>query len=162
MVRPTADLYDTSGDFLQVSDIHLFSLGGKASFEGQIETLKTYEDNTKVRTILNEKGTGRVLVIDGGGSRRFALVGDRLAQLAIDNGWSGIVVYGCVRDAAILNTLPLGIRALGTTPRKTTKREGGHVGLDVTFGGVRYVRGHWLYADADGIVTSENPLDDEG
>lgn len=159
MVRPTADLYDASGDFLQVSEIHLFTFGGNTSFSGPIETLKTYEDNTKVRTLLSEDGKGRVLVIDGGGSRRYALVGDRIAQLAVDNGWSGLVVFGCVRDTPILETLPLGIHALGSTPRKTVKRDGGHIGIDVTFGGVRYISGHWLYADPDGIVTSETELE---
>lgn len=152
----TADLYDTLGAQLQVLELPLESLGGHPAFFGVIATAKAFEDNSKVRAMLSQPGEGRVLVVDGGGSRRFALVGDRIAQLAIDHGWAGIVVHGCVRDAAILKTMPLGILALGRSPRKTTKRDSGLTEVPVHFGGVSFEPGHWLAADEDGVVVAKS------
>lgn len=150
-MRATADLCDDDPDVLVVEP-GLRDLGGRPAFEGVIETVQVFEDNVLVRQALSEPGLGRVLVVDGGGSMRCALVGDQLAKLALDHGWSGIVVHGCVRDAATLATLDLGVRALGTHPRKSVKKGEGSRGVPVTFGGVTFTPGQQLVADADGIV----------
>ncbi len=150
----TADLYDAHGEALSVLEIGLRSFGQHQAFKGKISTLKVYEDNTLVREALSEDGTGKVLVIDGAGSLRFALVGDRIAQLAVDNHWAGIVIFGCMRDSAEINGMPIGIKALGTTPRKTVKRQSGLKDTPVHFGGVQFRPGDVLFADEDGVVTA--------
>lgn len=132
--------------------------GGKTAFSGQIATLKIFEDNSLVRTALGEDGRGKVLVIDGGGSLRCALVGDQLAILAAKNGWAGIVVYGCIRDSGDINGIDLGVRALNTHPQKSIKKGVGDRDLAVTFGGVTFNPGEWLYADEDGVLVSAKPL----
>lgn len=132
--------------------------GARPSFSGSIVTLKLFEDNSLVRTLLGEDGKGKILVIDGGGSMRCALVGDQLAILAQKNGWEGVVVYGCIRDSADINAIDIGVRALDTHPRKSVKRNVGERDLVVTFGGVDFRPGEFLYADEDGILVSERPL----
>ena len=132
--------------------------GGRASFSGQIVTLKLFEDNSLVREALGEEGTGKVLVVDGGGSLRCALVGDQLGILAQKNGWSGIVVYGCIRDSADINQLDIGVRALNTHPQKSVKKGIGDKNVKLTFGGVTFVPCEWLYADEDGVLVSDKPL----
>ena len=114
--------------------------------------MRAPEDNSWVRKVLEEDGTGRVLIVDGAGSRRCALLGDQLAQLAVRNGWSGVVVNGCIRDSAVIATLPLGVKALGTHPMKTVKRNEGEQDAVVRFAGVTFSTGGMLYADGDGIV----------
>lgn len=155
----TADLCDHYIDELQVLEPIFLDLGGRLAFGGGIETVKVFEDNVLVRKTLEEPGQGRVLVVDGGGSLRRALVGDRVATLAKDNGWAGIVVYGCIRDSAEIAGIDLGVKALATCPRKSDKRGEGQVGIAVSFGGVRFEPGHWLYADADGVVVSPRRLE---
>jgi regulator of ribonuclease activity A len=132
--------------------------GGLNSFSGQIVTLKIYEDNSLVRTAFAENGTGKVLVIDGGGSLRCALVGDQLAILAQNNGWEGVVVYGCIRDSGDINGLNIGVRALNTHPQKSIKKNVGDRDIAVTFGGVTFNPGEWLYADEDGVLVSNKNL----
>ena len=132
--------------------------GGRAAFSGEIVTLKIFEDNTLVREIFNEPGNGKVLVIDGGGSLRCALVGDQLAILAQKNGWEGVVVYGCIRDSGDINGIDIGVRALNTHPQKTVKKGIGERNLPVTFGGVTFHPGEWLYADEDGVLVSGKSL----
>lgn len=132
--------------------------GGRSSFSGEIVTLKIFEDNTLVREIFNEAGHGKVLVIDGGGSLRCALVGDQLAILAHKNGWEGVVVYGCIRDSGDINGIDIGVRALNTHPQKTVKKGVGDRNLAVTFGGVTFRPGEWLYADEDGVIVATHPL----
>lgn len=132
--------------------------GGRAAFSGEIVTLKIFEDNTLVREIFNEPGNGKVLVIDGGGSLRCALVGDQLAILAQKNGWEGVVVYGCIRDSGDINSIDIGVRALNTHPQKTVKKGIGERNLPVTFGGVTFHPGEWLYADEDGVLVSGKSL----
>lgn len=132
--------------------------GGRSSFSGQIVTLKLFEDNSLVREVFGEDGKGKVLVIDGGGSLRCALVGDQIAELAVKNQWAGIVVYGCIRDSAAINGLPIGVRALDTHPLKSIKKGVGDVDIPVTFGGVTFTPGDWLYADEDGVIVSAAPL----
>ncbi|WP_306603849.1 ribonuclease E activity regulator RraA [Azonexus sp.] len=132
--------------------------GARTAFSGEIVTLKIFEDNTLVREIFNENGQGKVLVIDGGGSLRCALVGDQLAILAHKNGWEGVVVYGCIRDSGDINGIDIGVRALNTHPQKTVKKGIGDRHLALTFGGVTFAPGEYLYADEDGVLVSSKPL----
>ena len=151
----TADLCDTYIDQLQVLEIPLQSFGQKQHFHGEIATLKLFEDNTLVRTVLEQQGNDRVLVIDGGGSSRCALIGDNIAALIEKNNWAGVVVYGCIRDAFDINQMNVGIKALGTTPVKSIKRNEGQTDITVRFGGVEFTPKDYLYADVDGIVVSK-------
>jgi regulator of ribonuclease activity A len=155
----TADLCDEHDAALEVAQPILRHYGGAAAFSGPIATARVWDDNTSVRLRLQEPGLGRVLVVDNGGSLACALVGDQLAQLAQANGWAGIVVHGCVRDSATLHGMDLGVMALGTLPRKSEKRGPGAHDVAVTFAGVTFHPGHYLYADGDGIVVSANRLD---
>lgn len=132
--------------------------GARATFSGEIVTLKIFEDNSLVRTAFAEDGKGKVLVIDGGGSLRCALVGDQLAILAQKNGWEGVVVYGCIRDSVDINGINIGVRALNTHPQKSIKKNVGDRDIAVTFGGVTFNPGEWLYADEDGVLVSSTPL----
>lgn len=158
MQHATADLCDKHADKLQVADPIFSDFGNVACFEGEIYTLKVFEDNTLVRTALEMDGTGKVLVIDGGGSYRCALVGDNLAALAIENNWRGLVVYGCIRDSRQISEMEIGLKALNTNPAKSIKRNEGQQNIDVRFAGVDFRPGHYLYADEDGIVVSELQL----
>jgi regulator of ribonuclease activity A len=160
MTFTTANLCDTHSeqDNLQIAEPLLKSYGGKLSFNGQISTVKAFEDNVLIRTVLEQKVESRVLVVDGGGSHRCALVGEELARLAIANGWQGIVIHGCIRDSESINQLPIGIRALHTHPLKSHKKDPGDRELLVTFAGVNFKQNHFLYADADGIIVSETML----
>ncbi len=132
--------------------------GGRSSFSGEIVTLKIFEDNSLVREAFAENGKGKVLVIDGGGSLRCALVGDQLAILAKKNGWEGAVVYGCIRDSADINAIDIGVRALNTHPQKSIKKGAGDRDIAVTFGGVSFNPGEFIYVDEDGVVVSTNAL----
>ena len=132
--------------------------GGRAAFACEIVTLKLVDDNSLVREVFGENGQGKVLVIDGGGSLRCALVGDQLAILAQKNGWEGVVVYGCIRDSGDINGIDIGVRALNTHPQKTVKKGIGDRNVAVTFGGVTFKPGEWLYADGDGILVSSKRL----
>jgi regulator of ribonuclease activity A len=154
----TADLCDEFGAQVQVAEPLFRDWGGSTSFAGPIETLRVFEDNALVRETLEMHGRGRVLVVDGGGSIRAALVGGKLAALAHQNGWSGIVVHGCVRDCAELSATPVGIKALNAVPRKSAKTGAGERGTPVTFAGVTFVPGAHLYADRDGIVIADRDL----
>lgn len=132
--------------------------GGRQTFSGRIVTLKLFEDNSLVRTAFAEDGRGKVLVIDGGGSMRCALVGDQLAILAHKNGWEGVVVYGCIRDSGDINGIDIGVRALDTHPQKSIKKNVGDRDIAVTFGGVTFKPGEYLYADEDGVLVSSKTL----
>lgn len=155
---PTADISDAHAD-AQVAAPIFRDFGARRSFDGPIATLKVFEDNTLVRSTLETDGQGRVLVVDGGGSTRCALVGDRLATLAKENGWAGVVVYGCVRDSGVIATIDVGVRALAAMPKKSVKRGEGTADIPVTFAGVTFTPGAYLYADADGIVVCPQPVD---
>jgi len=158
MSHATADLYDEHGEELQIASPLFHDYGGNIVFEGAVVTLKVFEDNSLVRAVLEESGEGRVLVVDGGGSMRCALVGDMLAELGRANGWAGIVVHGCVRDAAQLTQMKIGIKALGTNPRKSVKKGEGARGLALRFADLTVKPGQYLYADRDGIVIAEQRL----
>ncbi|SCK30490.1 ribonuclease E activity regulator RraA [Vogesella sp. LIG4] len=154
----TTDLYDANEGQVAVLLPMLQSYGARARFCGQIVTLKLFEDNTLVREVLSEPGKGKVLVVDGGGSLRCALLGDQIAELAVKNQWEGVVIHGCIRDSVAINALPLGVRALATNPKKSVKRNEGTRELTVNFGGVDFVPGQWLYADEDGVLVSATAL----
>lgn len=154
----TADLCDEFSDQLRICEPLFGDFGGRLQFGGQIATVKCFEDNSLVRELIAEAGKGRVLVIDAGGSMRRAVVGDQLARTAADNGWSGIVVYGCIRDAAALADIAIGVKALGAHPLKTDKRGEGQRDIAVRFGGVNFRPGDWLYADEDGVIVARRSL----
>jgi len=132
--------------------------GARTSFCGHIVTLKLFEDNALVRTTFGEDGKGKVLVIDGGGSIRCALVGDQLAALANKNSWEGVIVYGCIRDSGEIAQMNLGVRALGTMPLRSEKRGEGERDVSVRFAGATFRPGDHVYVDEDGIVVSHGPL----
>ncbi len=148
----TADLVDAYGADLQVCEIQFRDCGGHAAFSGPIRTLKVFEDNALVKATLATPGNGAVLVVDGGGSLRTALVGDVLAGMGAANGWAGLVVLGAIRDVADIGKLPLGVKALGTTPRVSTKTGAGFADIPLRFGNVTFVPGAWIAADPDGVV----------
>ncbi|MFN8292250.1 MAG: ribonuclease E activity regulator RraA [Chitinophagales bacterium] len=154
----TTDLSDQFPTEVKVADSIFRDFGGAKSFYGEIVTLKVFEDNSLVRKTLEQNGANKVLVVDGGGSLRCALLGDMLGELAVKNNWNGIVVYGCVRDSAALKQLQLGIKALNTHPLKSVKRNEGQEQLTVTFAGVNFVPGYFLVADEDGIIVSKERL----
>ena len=158
MTRPTADLCDAHPDDARVVDPIFRDFGGLPAFSGPIATVKAHEDNVLVRAALGEPGGGRVLVIDGGGSLRCAMLGSNLAALGATNGWSGILLHGCVRDVDELRAAPIGIKALASHPRKSGKKGEGSRDVAVTFGGVTFRPGEHLYADADGVIVSERAL----
>ena len=158
MIIKTADLYDTHGQKLAVVAPIFRRFGALASFSGEIATLKCFEDNKSMRDVLNRGGGGKVLVVDGGGSLRTALVGDLIAALAVEKGWAGLVINGCIRDSADIDQLAIGVRALATNPTRPAKRVDGEVDIPVTFGGVTFRPGHWLYADEDGVVVAAEKL----
>ncbi|MCF8461473.1 MAG: ribonuclease E activity regulator RraA [Flavobacteriales bacterium] len=158
MQHATADLCDKHIDKLQVAEPIFVDFGAIACFEGEVHTLKVFEDNTLVRSALEKDGTGKVLVIDGGGSFRCALVGDNLVALAIQNNWRGMVVYACIRDSRQISEMEIGVKALNTNPTKSVKRNEGQQNIDVRFAGVDFKPGAYLYADEDGIVVSDFQL----
>lgn len=158
MTFATADLIDDFDAELQSCETQFRQYGGKAEFSGQITTIRCHRDNGLVKRTLNSPGAGRVLVVDGGASLASALCGDLIAKAAVDNGWSGIVINGAIRDAATLATLPLGLKALGSNPRKSAKDAAGEADVPVSFGGVEFRPGAWLYSDADGIVVADRDV----
>ncbi len=155
----TADLCDQFADRVQVAEPLLRDYGGKQAFCGPISTVKAVADNSFVRSALEEPGNGRVLVVDGGGHVRCALLGDMLAALGLRNGWAGAIIYGCIRDSEEIAAINIGVKALATHPMKSAKRNEGQRDVAVRFGGVSFVPGQWVYADPDGIVVAEKPLD---
>ncbi len=154
----TTDLSDAHADSIAHVDPIFFDYGGQLTFYGPITTLKVFEDNALVRSAVEGPGEGRVLVVDGGGSLRCALFGGNLAQLAASNGWAGVLVFGCVRDRDELEAEKVGIKAIGHHPRKSIKKGLGDIDLPVTFGGVTFAPGAWLYADRDGVIVSPTAL----
>ncbi|MFH5821176.1 ribonuclease E activity regulator RraA [Georgenia sp. AZ-5] len=148
----TADLYDEHGEALQSCDTQLRQYGARRAFAGAVVTVRCHEDNGLVKAVLAEPGHGRVLVVDGGGSLRTALMGDMIGAGAVSNGWAGVVINGAVRDVAVLRTLELGIKALGSNPRKSTKTGAGERDVAVAFGGASFTPGARLVSDDDGVV----------
>ncbi|AYG95060.1 RraA family protein [Brevundimonas naejangsanensis] len=158
MTFATADLCDAHPDAVKVCHILFRSFGKVTAFHGPIRTLSVLDDNALVRETLERPGQGAVLVVNGGGSLKRALVGDNLARLAIDNGWAGIVVHGAVRDSAVLDTMDVGVKAVGTIPLRADRDGLGEIDIPTSFGGVIFTPGDWLYADADGVIVSAERL----
>ena len=154
----TAELCDEFGEDARVAEPVFRDYGGASSFGGPVATVRVFEDNVLVREALEEDGRGRVLVVDGGGSTRCALVGGNLAALAHENGWAGIVVNGCIRDSAEISFVPVGVKALNASPRKSAKEGAGERDAPVGFAGVELSPGEYLYADEDGIVVADRDL----
>jgi regulator of ribonuclease activity A len=158
LTKGTADLCDEHGDLVQVCEpvFHLF--GGRKAFHGPISTVRCFEDNSRVREAVEGPGEGRVLIVDGGGSRRRALLGDKLGEAAVRNGWAGIVIHGCIRDSAELGRMDLGVRALGTIPLRSDKRGEGERDVPVRFAGVTFRPGEFVYVDEDGVIVAPRKI----
>ncbi|MBR9912100.1 MAG: putative 4-hydroxy-4-methyl-2-oxoglutarate aldolase [Gammaproteobacteria bacterium] len=154
----TPDLCDQFPDQVQVLEPMLGNFGGRDSFGGEIVTIKCHEDNSLVKENAARPGAGKVMVVDGGGSLRRALLGDMIAETAVQNGWQGLIIYGCVRDVDALMELDLGVQALASIPLKTEKRGIGDLNVPVTFGGVTFTPGHYVYADNNGVIVAASPL----
>jgi len=158
MTFKTADLFDDFGDRVRVCDPIFRDFGGRARFAGPIVTVKCFEDNSLVKSALAEPGEGRVLVVDAGGSLRYAMLGDMIAASAVKNGWSGVLMFGCVRDSVDIAGMELGVKALATNPRKSEKRGEGQRDIPVNFAGVCFRSGQYVYCDEDGILVSAEAL----
>ncbi|WP_286263249.1 putative 4-hydroxy-4-methyl-2-oxoglutarate aldolase [Thalassotalea atypica] len=152
------DLCDKFPSKVNVLECQFSHYGKQPVFSGQVVTVKCFEDNSIVKNLVNTPGHGKVIVVDGGGSTRCALLGDMLAEAAVKNGWSGLIINGVIRDVATINTLSIGVKALGTTPIKTEKRGLGDLNIPVRFAGVTISENNWVYADLNGVLISEHEL----
>ncbi len=153
----TADLLDFFPE-AEVLPIRFFSYGRRTKFYGEAVTVVAPEDNTLVRQTLESEGQGKVLIVDGKGSLNCALLGDRLATLAIDNNWHGVIINGCIRDSAVIQNMPIGIKAIGTNPRKSKKQGLGEVGARIQIADIQLNTGSWIYADSDGVIIAKKNL----
>lgn len=158
-MKGTADYCDEHGETLQVGEPIFQMFGGRRAFAGPVSTVRCFEDNSSLKEAVESPGAGRVLVVDGGGSRRRALFGGNLGNAAVKNGWTGVIIYGCIRDSAELGLLDFGIRALGTMPLRSEKRGEGERDIPVRFAGVTFRPGDHVYVDEDGVVVSHRALD---
>ncbi|OBT16399.1 ribonuclease E activity regulator RraA [Vibrio sp. UCD-FRSSP16_10] len=155
----TSALCDVYLDQVDVVEPMFSNFGGRASFAGQVTTIKCFEDNGLIRSVLEQDGQGRVLLIDGGGSLRRALIDAEIASIAEDNEWEGIVVYGSVREVDELEDMNIGIQALASIPVGASQTDIGETDVPVNFGGVSFLPEDYLYADNTGIILSQEPLD---
>jgi regulator of ribonuclease activity A len=155
----TADLCDAHEGAVRVLLLPLRDFGARIAFHGEISTVRAFEDNSRVREAVHEAGRGRVLLVDGGGSLARAMLGDLLAAKAVENGWAGVVLAGAIRDSAAIAAMDLGVKALGTSPRKTERRGLGERDVTLTLGGIEVRAGQWLYADRDGVLVAHRRLD---
>jgi regulator of ribonuclease activity A len=158
MTISTPDLCDEYGDEVQVAEPVFKHFGGIRQFGGEIVTVKCFEDNSKVGEMVKTPGNGRVLVVDGGASPRRSLLGDMLVSQALVNNWSGIVIYGYIRDVEEIATMTIGVIALGTIPRKTEKRGLGDVNVRLQMAGLDIAPGQWIYVDETGVIVADKPL----
>ena len=159
MAVSVPDICDDYFEEIAVLDPLFSDYGGRRKFSGEIVTVKCFEDNSLVRDLVNSEGRGRVIVVDGGGSLRRALLGDLLAAKAAENGWQGLLINGCVRDVEILESIDLGVKALNSHPVKTEKLGAGQLDVPVEFAGARVVPGRHLYADTNGVVVAFRDLE---
>jgi regulator of ribonuclease activity A len=155
---PLPDLCDAFPEAVRVAEPVFRSYGGYDAFHGEITTIKCFEDNSLVAEKLAGSGNGRVLVVDAGGSLRCGMLGDNLAQAAVDHGWSGVVVYGCIRDVDQIKQLPLGVQALAAHPMKSVKRGIGQYDQVLSFAGITVSPGEYLYADHNGLLVAAKSL----
>lgn len=151
----TADLYDERGDSLESVSVQFENYGGHTRFEGTVRTIKCFRDNGLVKQLLATPGDGAVLVVDGDGSLESALMGDMIAASAVESGWSGVIINGAVRDRTELAALGLGVKALGSNPRKSAKDGAGEVDVPISIGGVEFAPGQHVWADEDGILVGD-------
>tara|TARA_R110000868_G_scaffold75854_1_gene218581 strand:- start:7 stop:498 length:492 start_codon:yes stop_codon:yes gene_type:complete len=158
MSYSTPDLCDDYPDLVKVLEPMLANYGGRDTFGGEIVTIKCHEDNSLVKEYAGKPGHGKVMVVDGGGSLRRALLGDMIAENAVRNGWEGFIIYGCVRDVDALASLDLGVQAMGSIPLKTDKRNIGDFNIPLIFGGVTFKPGEYVYADNNGVIVSSEAL----
>ena len=158
MTISTPDLCDAHPELVRVVAPMFNTYGGRAAFGGPIVTVKCFEDNSLVKQQVAEPGDGRVMVVDGGGSLRCALLGDLLAARAMQNRWVGLIIYGCIRDADEIAGMDVGVQALNTIPIKSVRKGVGELNVPVTFGGVTFKPGEHLYADNNGVIVSSEPL----
>jgi regulator of ribonuclease activity A len=154
----TPDLCDEFEESVRVTEPLFRDFGGAVSFHGPIATVRVFEDNVLVREALEADGQRRVLVVDGGGSTRCALLGDRLARFAYDNDWAGVVVNGCIRDSEEISKITVGVKALHAVPRQSTKEGLGERDVSMSFAGITFAPGNYLYADADGVIIAYRDL----
>tara|TARA_B110000908_G_C10087633_1_gene372483 strand:+ start:36 stop:512 length:477 start_codon:yes stop_codon:yes gene_type:complete len=157
-MKSTPDLCDQYPELVQAVEPMFSNFGGRESFGGQVVTVKCFEDNSRVKELVSTPGEGRVMVVDAGGSMRRACLGDMLAEKASANGWSGIIIYGCIRDVDEIMATDIGVQALGVHPIKTDKKGIGEIDITVTFGGVTFNSGDYVYADNNGIIVSPEKL----
>jgi regulator of ribonuclease activity A len=157
-MRATPDLYDDFEDIATTCSEQFRDFGKKRQFSGPIRTVKCRNDNQLFRALMNEPGDGAVAVVDGDGSTEVALIGDIIAAKAAKNGWSGVVIFGAVRDVGVLKDIDLGIKALGSNPAKSIKRGEGSVDITVEFGGIKFEPGHWIYCDENGVLVAPKAL----
>ena len=156
--RATADICDAYADRVQVCEPLFEAYGGITAMHGGVSTVRCFEDNSRVKEAVESPGQGRILIVDGGGSRRHALFGGNLGKAAVKNGWAGVIIYGCIRDSAELGGMKLALRALGTMPLRSEKRGEGERDMPVRFAGVTFRPGDYVYADEDGIVVAHEQL----
>lgn len=153
----TCDIADAYPDEVAVCDVQFRHFGQRRAFAGPCETLRVRDHNLVLDTV-SLPGEGRVLIVDGGGSLATGLMGDRLAEVARANGWQGAVIFGAIRDSAVIDGMAFGVKALGTTARRSPVAHGGERSVPVGFGGVTFRPGDWVYADADAVIVSPRPL----
>jgi regulator of ribonuclease activity A len=158
----TSDIHDAHSQDVSVCDVQFRGFGRRTRFAGPCTTVRTFEDHRPVREALEQPGNGRVLVVDGGNSLRFALLGDRMVDLAMRNGWVGAVLYAAIRDSEAIDTLDFGVKAVGTTARRPVGGCGGILDVPVTLGGALFRPGDWIYADADAVLVAVKRLHGEG
>jgi regulator of ribonuclease activity A len=154
----TADLMDVFQEELQSCEIQFRNYGGRTAFWGPCKTLQCENDNVILKRMLEEKGHGGVLIVDGGGSLKAALMGDIIAEIGRKNNWAGIVIHGAVRDTLALAKLDFGVKALGSNPRKSHKNGDGQSNVKISFGGITVTSADWVYCDEDGIVVANREL----
>jgi len=159
-VHRTADICDAHGEAVRVCEPVLSDFGGRTLFHGIVVTVRSVEDNARLKALLQTPGDGCVVVVDGGGSTARALVGGNVARMAAANGWAGLVINGCVRDRHEIAEAKLGVKALGSCPRRPKQDGAGAEGVPVTFAGVTFSPGDYLYADGDGVVVAARQLVD--
>lgn len=154
----TADLIDTHASELTLCHLPFRHFGRKQAFAGPVQTVKCFEDNVLLKAELSKPGEGRVLVVDAGASTRMAVLGDMIAEIMQASGWAGIVLNGAIRDSVEINAMDVGVVCLGTSPVKSSKHGAGQVGEPVSFGGVQFRPGGFVYCDPDGVIYSANDL----
>jgi len=154
----TSDLYDAFIKRCSSCEIQFKQYGGRREFSGRIRTVKCLDDNVLMRRVLETHSDGEVLVVDGGAYLGAALMGDMIAAIGAKSGWSGAIIFGAIRDVCALAKMDFGVKALGSNPKKSNKHGAGQIDEAVSFGGVVFTPGHWVYSDNDGIIISSDKL----